>query len=73
MNGALLQRMRFIDLLVSRYGYVNRGAVEEFFGISTPQASLDIRCYMKEAPHNITYNTKKKMYERTATYERKFL
>ena len=64
-------RLRFIDFLLARYGYFQRADLCDQFGISTPQASLDIRAYIERWPTNIEYDKSLKRYVRTATYERK--
>lgn len=48
-NFALEQRLRFIDFLLDHYGRLNRGALVDYFGISVPQASIDIRTYQEHA------------------------
>jgi len=48
-NFALEQRLRFIDFLLDHYGRLNRAALVDYFGISVPQASLDIRTYQQHA------------------------
>lgn len=55
-NRALLERLRFIDLMLLHYGKINRAALEDMYGISTPQASLDFAKYMELAPNNMTYD-----------------
>lgn len=61
---AVEQRLRFIDFLVAQYGTLNRGALVDYFGISTVQASNDIREYIKLAPANISYDLTAKTYVR---------
>ena len=72
MNYAAEQRLRLIDFLVSQYGYINRSALVEYFGISIPQASNDIKQYLKLAPENIEYSASKKVYEKTHKYKSLF-
>ena len=72
-NPALEQRLRFIDLLLDTYGTFNRATAEDFFGISTPQVSLDIAAYIAAAPLNIEYNRTLKTYVRRAGYKRVFV
>jgi hypothetical protein len=71
-NPALEQRLRFIDLMLDTYGTFNRITAEDFFGISTPQVSLDIAAYIEVAPQNIEYNRQLKAYVRTAQFQRAF-
>lgn len=70
MTYAIEQRIRMLDFLLARYGWVHREALQDFFGISIAQASLDIKRYIWLAPENITYNLNAKRYEVTATFER---
>lgn len=71
-NGAVLLRLRFIDFLLDHYGTMNRSAVMDYFGLSMPQASLDIRAYIEYAPDNLVYDRTARCYRRTATFARKF-
>jgi hypothetical protein len=64
--------MRFIDFLVHQYGYVNRSSLTDYYGISTPQASADIKGYMAMAPGNIYYDGNNKAYQRATTFVRVF-
>lgn len=64
-NYAIEQRLRLIDFLLAHYGYVNRSALQDYFGISTPQASADFAQYLKLAPGNMAYNRTAKRYEAT--------
>jgi len=70
VNGAQLQRLRFIDFLLDHYGQFNRAVIMDYFGMSKPQASLDIQAYIQLAPGNVEYNRSRKYYERTTQYER---
>jgi hypothetical protein len=65
-------RLKFIDVMLEEYGTVNRSAIERFFDLSTPQASLDIRAYIEAAPDNMEYDRVAKCYRRTATFSRKY-
>lgn len=68
----LQYRMRFIDFLLEHYGTVRRTQLTDYFGISAPQASLDIAAYIESAPGNMIYDMKAKIYRRTPEFERKF-
>lgn len=70
MPYAKSQRMRMVDFLLAQYGTINRAALCDFFGISTPQASLDIAQYQQLAPKNIEYDSAAKTYRRTAKFVR---
>ena len=70
MKYAVEQRLKFIDFLVSHYGSINRSALVDYYGISIPQASLDLRDYMKLAPSNLIYDKVLKTYTRASTFVR---
>ena len=44
------QRLEFIEFRLYWEGKLNRRDLIDFFGISTPQASLDLARYMEFAP-----------------------
>lgn len=67
---AVQQRLRLIDFLLANYGKVNRSAVMDFFGISTPQASADFKEYMAIAPENMEYDSSARTYVRRSTFKR---
>ena len=50
--------------------WMNRSALEDYFGVSTPQASLDIQEYMRLAPGNAAYCKTAKAYIRTDAFKR---
>ena len=56
------QRLEFIEFRVYWEGRLNRSDLVDFFGISTPQASLDLARYMEIAPENIAYDKTLKAY-----------
>ncbi len=56
------QRLRMIDFLLANYGSINRTAIEDYFGISKPQATNDFRTYMQQAPGNMIYCSRHKSY-----------
>lgn len=64
MNYAVTQRLRLIDFLLQHYGTLNRAAIEDFFGISTQQASLDVKLYLELAPANAAYDRSARVYRR---------
>lgn len=72
MGYALTQRLRLIDFLLAEYGYVNRSAVMDYFGVSMPQASMDFKAYMALAPLNMRYDATEKAYGRSAQFVRVF-
>lgn len=67
---AVEQRLRFIDFLLAEYGTLNRSALTDYYGISSPQASADIADYLHLAPTNAQYDLKAKAYRRTAEFRR---
>lgn len=70
MKYAQQQRLVFIDLLLDHYGTLNRANLMDYFGISQPQASRDIRDYRALAPHNATYEPTRKTYVRSTNFKR---
>ena len=70
MNLALQTRLRFIDFLLAHYGTLNRSAIMDFFGLSQPQASLDIQAYLEHAPGNMAYDRTAKCYRRAEGFVR---
>ena len=65
-----LKRLRLIDFLLHHYGTLNRQALMDYFSISMPQASLDIRAYLSMAPLNAVYDKSAKTYRRSSGFER---
>lgn len=72
VNHAAFQRLRFIDFLLDHYGTLNRRALEDYFGISTPQASLDVQAYLQAAPANAIYDRSRKTYCKAPAFVRQF-
>lgn len=56
------KRLEFIDFRLRWDGRLNRGDISDFFGISTPQASLDIARYLEMAPENALYDRSERSY-----------
>ena len=61
-NYAVEQRIRMIDFLLSTYGVVDRPALMDFFGISSAQATRDLKMYKDLAPGNTLYNPSEQCY-----------
>lgn len=59
---SVMQRLRFIEFRLAWDGRINRGDLIEVFGVSVPQASLDLREYMDRAPGNVEYDKSRKFY-----------
>ncbi len=62
------RRLEFIDFRLRWDKTVNRSDLKSHFGISTPQASLDIAKYTQLAPSNLTYDRSSRTYRATADY-----
>jgi hypothetical protein len=56
------RRLEFIDFRLRWDGKLNRSDLTDFFGISVPQASLDIAKYTEQAPGNLTYDRSSRVY-----------
>jgi hypothetical protein len=61
--------LEFIDFRLQWEGRLNRSDLTEFFGISVPQASLDIALYQRLAPNNIAYDKQQKFYVSTEQFK----
>jgi hypothetical protein len=68
MKPAMRQRLHFIDVMLIHYGTINRGLICDFFALSQPQATLDLRQYFALAPGNADYDLGAKTYRRSATF-----
>lgn len=62
------RRLAFIDFRLRWEGRINRSDLTEFFGISVPQASLDIARYTELAPENLVYDRSSRVYQATAEF-----
>lgn len=62
------RRLAFIDFRLRWEGRINRSDLTDFFGISVPQASLDIARYTELAPQNLTYDRSSRVYQATADF-----
>lgn len=63
------RRLEFIDSRLYWEGRLNRSGLTEFFGISIPQASLDLTEYQKLAPGNVVYDRTEKAYVATSNFK----
>jgi hypothetical protein len=59
------RRLEFIEFRLFWEGKINRREIVDFFGISTPQASLDLAHYIELAPQNLEYDRSAKTYRAT--------
>ena len=56
------RRLEFLDFRLRWEGRINRSDLTDFFGISVPQASLDISRYLELAPGNAAYDRSTRVY-----------
>jgi len=63
------RRLEFIDFRLRWDGRLNRSDLTDFFGISVPQASLDIAKYTELAPGNLTYDRSSRVYVAASAFE----
>lgn len=56
------RRLQFIDFRLRWDGQINRADLTAFFGMSVPQASLDLAKYLDAAPSNLAYDRSSKTY-----------
>lgn len=63
------RRLEFIDFRLRWEGRLNRGDLISFFGISVPQASLDIAKYLELAPGNASYDRSLRVYLTTSEFK----
>ena len=64
MNWFCEQRQQWIAETVSIFGFINREHIVKKFGISVPQASLDLQEFQRRFPDRVRYNKCAKRYER---------
>ena len=69
----LAPRFEFIEWRLFWEGHLNRSDLEKRFGISTPQASVDLRNYRDAAGENIEYNATEKRFVGTEAMKPRFL
>lgn len=62
MNWFTDQRQRWIAETLGIFGFINREHIERKFGVSTPQASGDLREFQKRNPNAIIYDATAKRY-----------
>lgn len=66
------RRLEFIDYRLQWDGQINRSSLTDFFGISVPQASLDITEYAKIAVDNLEYDNRARVYRATESFKAVF-
>ncbi len=62
------RRLAFIDFRLRWDGRINRSDLTDYFGISVPQASLDIARYIELAPQNLSYDRSSRVYLATEAF-----
>ena len=67
-RGGAERRLAFIDFQLRWEGRLNRADLTRRFGISTPQASLDIAKYSGAAPQNLQYDHSTRVYVAKDTF-----
>lgn len=67
------RRLEFIDFRLRWDGHLNRSDLTDFFGVSTPQASLDIARYAELAPDNLLYDRSARVYLVTPGFKPMFV
>jgi hypothetical protein len=63
------RRLEFIEYRIRWAGHLNRSDLVEFFGISVPQASLDLAEYTRRAPQNLNYDRSTRTYVLAETFD----
>lgn len=66
------RRLAFIDYRLYWEGRINRKDLQEFFGISVPQSSADLKAYQALAPENMRYDPTEKCYVATNAFTPQF-
>jgi len=66
------RRLEFIDYRLRWDSQINRSSLTDFFGISVPQASLDINQYADIAESNLEYDTRARVYRATESFKAVF-
>lgn len=61
-NQRLAEKYRFIEFRLYWERSVNRTDLKREFGISMPQATLDLKSYQELAPNNLAYDLGKRCY-----------
>lgn len=69
MNWFARQRQEWIAETLRVFGYIGRPHLERKFGISTPQASHDLREFQRLNPGRIAYDGRAKCYVATSPTE----
>lgn len=62
MNWFSRQRQEWIAETLRVFGFINRGHLTRKFGISVPQASADLREFLRANPRAAAYDKSRKCY-----------
>jgi hypothetical protein len=62
------RRLAFIEFRLCWEGRINRSDLQEFFKISVPQASNDLKAYRELAPTNVQYDASARAYLRAESF-----
>jgi hypothetical protein len=62
MNWYQNHRMEWISETLRVFGYINREHLMEKFGLSKPQASIDLNTFLRVFPGKMHYDLKQKKY-----------
>jgi hypothetical protein len=57
-------RQQWIADALDVYGFVNREHLQRKFGISVPQASIDLQRFLRAHPGDVQYDLSRKCYVR---------
>lgn len=68
MRWNIEKRIEFIETRLYWEGKISRKDLTEFFGISTPQATKDLKEYITIAPKNLHYDRSAKQYVATENF-----
>lgn len=63
------RRLAFIDMRLQYEGRINRSDLIAFFEISTPQASADLGLYQSQAPGNMAYDPRSRVYVASSGFQ----
>ena len=63
------RRLTFIDVRLQYDGRINRSDLIDFFAISVPQATADLKRYQELAPGNVTYDPRLRVYVTLKSFE----
>jgi hypothetical protein len=69
LSWGLERRLQFIDFRLRWERRINRMDLTDHFGLSIPQASLDIAKYTELAPKNLAYDRSSKTYTATPDFQ----